>query len=1238
MNMCSRVNSLPNKLVKVLVSCALLVSFLPLTSMDANAEEVNKRPLMTLGTSVVHGGAEGGVVGDTVYFANYDSNDDDIDNAEALQWRVLDASNDYDDNTAGLQEGIFLLSEYVIDSGLAKETTGAVYMRKLISNNNGKVQFDASGVSYTGSNLQSWNTSFLENNFSDSEQAAVAATYHKDRLNSINEFLDERFYEGLSAVDLKGDKLFAPSAMELYTESYGFSSVAEGAKSNTRIAYLIDKRLEEWPDVNPRSYTASYWTRSYSTTTENAIDVSGTDSLYPIEANVSSRQGARPAFNLKTESVLFTSQAAGGKTTTLQASDSSTWPKIATGATGGWKFTLLDDTNEHLSVSDVSRSGNTVTISYTGATTGKNQYLSAMIVNPGKGGKSDSLISYAPLAKLTSADAYSGKITLTLPSDFDANGYELRLFNEQCNGDYQTDYASSPVTVAPTNASASFLSFEIAGQVGESVIDEATSSIYVALPLGTDVSSLVPSFTASTQASVYVGSVAQESGKTANNFTGALTYSVYAPDKTLRAWTVKVTAGGSSAKDITSFSVAGQVGESVIDTQAHTVSAFMPYGSDLSELSPAISVSENATISPGTGIRQDFSAPYTYTVRAQDGSVETWTVTLSCVSPLTGKDIVSFSVPGEASEAHIDSVAHSVTVYFPYGSATSAKTRVLPSIEVSEGARISPASGRYVDLSTQKTYTVYAQDGTWQDWTVSSVNLPNEECAITSFTINGIAGEIDSENHTVKVSLPYTKDTDPQGRCYTAQLSVSPDASVDPQSGTVQDFSQPVTYTVRAQSGKTQEWVVSVSTLPLSSDSRLTSFSVNGYDAEINDKTQEVHLTLPHGTDLTSLAPVFSLSDAAGRAEVAGVAQTSATSRLDFTNAVEYNIISESGNSRTYTVYLTCEPSVWTRLAGDTRYDTANLIAAEAYGEDGCDTAIIVYGGNFPDALSASQLAGVYDCPILLTDTAELSSAAADALRTLKVTRVFIVGGTGVVSTSVETQVRDIVGYGQGQVQRVAGETRYGTCMQVYYTASAALSTTSTAASDTAIICNGTSFADALSIAPYAFASKSPLFLTNAAGTLDDTMKKTILASGVKNILIVGGTSVVGDAVMTQLGNGFTYERLSGDDRYATSAQVASWETLSMEKAAFQPTVELSYNNCACATGKNFPDALAGGALCGHKGSVLMLVDDGTYQGLINVNETISSNKLLIDNGYYLGGESAISSALQKKIYRASNL
>gem|GEM_PF-354294 len=86
----------------------------------------------------------------------------------------------------------------------------------------------------------------------------------------------------------------------------------------------------------------------------------------------------------------------------------------------------------------------------------------------------------------------------------------------------------------------------------------------------------------------------------------------------------------SSEAEILSFSLDAQTGEAVIDSGNGTVSIEVAAGTDVTALSPVITVSEEATISPASGAAQDFTNPVTYTVTAEDmATTRDWTVTVT---------------------------------------------------------------------------------------------------------------------------------------------------------------------------------------------------------------------------------------------------------------------------------------------------------------------------------------------------------------------------------------------------------------------------------------------------------------------------------------------------------------------------------------------------------------------------------------------------------------------------------
>ena len=304
-----------------------------------------------------------------------------------------------------------------------------------------------------------------------------------------------------------------------------------------------------------------------------------------------------------------------------------------------------------------------------------------------------------------------------------------------------------------------------------------------------------------------------------------------------------------------------------------------------------------------------------------------------------------------------------------------------------------------------------------------------------------------------------------------------------------------------------------------------------------------------------------------------------------------------------------------TAIWGSTRYTTANTVAEEAF-PDGCTYAVIADGRNFPDALAAASLAGAVDGPVLVTNDNNIASTI-EELNTLGVTSVYIVGGTSSVSEAVEEAIEAA---GITVAERLAGSSRVETALKV---AEKVLELTADDPSDTCIISTSGNYPDVLCASAYSYWASAPIYFTNTSGTsLSSATLEAIKEGGYSNVVIVGGTgSVSGDVEDAIAALGVNVTRLGGDNRYATAVLIAEW---SVEQG-------MSYDNAAVATGTNFPDALVASALCGQKGSVLLL-SNPTASKNTTLTDVLTESADKISNIYVVGGESSVSTDVRKLI------
>ncbi len=284
------------------------------------------------------------------------------------------------------------------------------------------------------------------------------------------------------------------------------------------------------------------------------------------------------------------------------------------------------------------------------------------------------------------------------------------------------------------------------------------------------------------------------------------------------------------------------------------------------------------------------------------------------------------------------------------------------------------------------------------------------------------------------------------------------------------------------------------------------------------------------------------------------------------------------------------------RIFGSTRYETAFAVSSKGW--DKAQTVIIASGEDFADALAATSLSAVVDAPILLAGRADNETILKEINR-LGAGKAYILGGEKAVSKDVETMLTgaDVT------VTRLSGSDRYATA-----TAIASELNKLGIRSETAFIVSGESFADALS-AGFASAQKSAPILYTENGRLNSSTAAYITDSGISTAIIIGGEAAVSSQTAQQLGRIADYIRISGADRYLTSIAVAR-----------EYFTDSSNTKIAIATGKNFPDALTGGAYAVRFGSPTLLVGDSVSDELLNYINEHGIKSIVI-----FGGEGAVS-------------
>lgn len=297
-------------------------------------------------------------------------------------------------------------------------------------------------------------------------------------------------------------------------------------------------------------------------------------------------------------------------------------------------------------------------------------------------------------------------------------------------------------------------------------------------------------------------------------------------------------------------------------------------------------------------------------------------------------------------------------------------------------------------------------------------------------------------------------------------------------------------------------------------------------------------------------------------------------------------------------------------IAGETRIETAIEAAKTAY-PAGTEGVIIATSSNFPDALSASSLAGALDYPILLADPNQASDDLLAAISDLGAKQAIVIGGKSVISEDCYLAISKVV---NGNSERIFGDTRYDTQVKIYH-----YGATRNLWEGDPIIATGENFADALSISSYAAAKKSPIFLVNQNGAFTGTQASYLLSDykDAERIIIVGGEAVVPKSVSDWLSRSVgakNVTRLFGDTRYTTCAEIAD----------FCFDEGMSTETVGIATGQNYADALVAGPALAKKNGVLLIAsgnDSDSYAYHADLNATaikaVAKRIAAADSGLY---------------------
>ncbi|EEH96864.2 cell wall-binding repeat-containing protein [Clostridium tertium] len=292
-------------------------------------------------------------------------------------------------------------------------------------------------------------------------------------------------------------------------------------------------------------------------------------------------------------------------------------------------------------------------------------------------------------------------------------------------------------------------------------------------------------------------------------------------------------------------------------------------------------------------------------------------------------------------------------------------------------------------------------------------------------------------------------------------------------------------------------------------------------------------------------------------------------------------------------------PLVANRIYGSNRYETSYELFKNGWSSS--EYAVIAPGLDYPDALCATPLATKYNAPIVLAENTSLKNQQTllNLLKSKGVKTVFLVGGTGVIPSSFESELS-----AQGiSSKRLGGKNRYETSVEI-------AKQVGNSSGEVSIV-SGLDFADGLSISSVAATRNMPILLTEK-NQLPSEVLNYLNGLNTSKTYIIGSSGAVSDNVASKLSK---VERLGGKNRYETNKNIFN---------KFKSSLNLS--NLYIASGLDFPDALSVSALAGKNSGFVVLSNLNSAEP--DVKELMKSIRPNLDKVYVLGSRAIISDSV----------
>jgi hypothetical protein len=278
------------------------------------------------------------------------------------------------------------------------------------------------------------------------------------------------------------------------------------------------------------------------------------------------------------------------------------------------------------------------------------------------------------------------------------------------------------------------------------------------------------------------------------------------------------------------------------------------------------------------------------------------------------KDITAFNFTNPAATGSISGTNINVTVSFGTNvtSLVANFTTTGASVKVGSTTQVNGVTAN--NFTNPVTYTVTAADGSTKNYIVTVTVAPNPAKDITAFgfTSPAATGEINGTNIAVRV--PFGTDITSLVADFTATgTSVKVGAKTQISGITVNNFTNPVTYTVTAADGSTADYIVTVMQTPPSTNANLSNLALSGINLTFTSDTTSYIVAIDNS--VTGLTVTPTTADSTATITINGVTVVSGSISNSIPLAIGDNIIKivvtaqDGTTTKAYTINVKCSPA-----------------------------------------------------------------------------------------------------------------------------------------------------------------------------------------------------------------------------------------------------------------------------------------------------------------------------------------